>query len=92
MHTQAQIARFDAYDDAPLSAPCPVARPSQRLVDERRLPDFCSGRALRPYQEESLAWMANNFRGGGAAGAWRPRNCILGDEVCVFCVVVRVFV
>lgn len=32
-------------------------------------------------QETSLHWMINNYYGVYVDKHWKPRNCILGDEV-----------
>ncbi len=58
------------------------SRPTKTEVESKKLPVFLNGRALRSYQEESLRWMLNNYRGGqGRNLQWEPRACILGDEV-----------
>lgn len=50
-----------------------LAKPTMKGFNPNAVPDFCNGRTLRPYQIESLAWMAKH---------WRSRqNCILGDEM-----------
>jgi SNF2 family DNA or RNA helicase len=46
---------------------------SMQEVDPKAVPDFLNGRSLRPYQLESLEWMAKHWCTGN--------NCILGDEM-----------
>lgn len=47
--------------------------PSAFHINPKAVPDFCNGRSLRPYQLESLEWMAKHWCAG--------RNAILGDEM-----------
>lgn len=42
-------------------------------LNPKAVPEFLNGRALRPYQLESLEWMAKHWCTGS--------NCILGDEM-----------
>jgi superfamily II DNA or RNA helicase len=44
-----------------------------RELNTKDVPDFLNGRSLRPYQLESLEWMAKHWCTGS--------NCILGDEM-----------
>ena len=78
---QAALAAFQRTSklpSRPVKAPVP---PKAALLKSKVLPSFNNGRKLRDYQETSLHWMVNNYRGDCAKGSWEPRNCILGDEV-----------
>lgn len=70
--SEADLAAVRAFDslEARIAAPPPIAEKSVALD---RVPVFCNGRALRDYQQLSLAWMASNWA--------RRQNCILGDEM-----------
>jgi hypothetical protein len=74
----AAFIRTSKLPSRPLKAPAP---PRVALLKSKVLPSFNNGRKLRDYQETSLHWMINNYRGDCAKGVWEPRNCILGDEV-----------
>ncbi|WIA09219.1 hypothetical protein OEZ85_008629 [Tetradesmus obliquus] len=78
---RAALARFKLWCTPPTAPPRAAKRPAAALTEKGQLPVFRNGRALRDYQETSLKWMVNNFRGELRNGKWWPRNCILGDEM-----------
>ena len=79
---QAALVRFLRFSKPPKRPPPRSKRPTHADLADKRLPAFLNGRALRPYQEESLHWMVANWRGEiRNGGQWAPRNCLLGDEV-----------
>ena len=74
---RAAVARYQRFAD---EAQARVNKENEEDEEEEPVaintmdvPDFCNGRSLRPYQVESLEWMAKHWSS--------EQNCILGDEM-----------
>jgi superfamily II DNA or RNA helicase len=71
---KAAVARYHKLAEAAAERVENDGKPQQlKELDPKAVPDFLNGRSLRPYQVESLEWMAKHWATGS--------NCILGDEM-----------
>lgn len=70
---QQALEKYKVSKQAEKEKTAPNASGIEKAIDLTKMPNFNNGRSLRPYQVESLKWMAQNW--------YSSKNCILGDEM-----------